>query len=83
MLFRSYGAEGIRVNSISPGPIDTERSLRRYGTRANSNRIRGPGQALKRTGTVEEVAHAALFLASDEASYVSGITLSVDGALTL
>ena len=83
VLALDYGTDNIRVNSISPGPIDTERSLRRYGTRANSNRIRGPGQALKRTGTVEEVAHAALFLASEEASFITGADLRVDGGQTI
>lgn len=83
VLALDYGVENIRVNSISPGPIDTERSLRRYGTRANSNRIRGPGQALKRTGTVEEVANAALFLASEEASFITGADLRVDGGQTI
>ncbi len=83
VLALDYGTENIRVNSISPGPIDTERSLRRYGTRENSNRIRGPGQALKRTGTVEEVANAALFLASEEASFVTGADLRVDGGQTI
>ena len=83
VLALDYGVENIRVNSISPGPIDTERSLRRYGTRENSNRIRGGGQALKRTGTVEEVANAALFLASDEASFITGADLRVDGGQTI
>ena len=83
VLALDYGTQNIRVNSISPGPIDTERSLWRYKTRENSNRIRGPGQALKRTGTVEEVAHAALFLASDEASFITGADLRVDGGQTI
>ncbi len=83
VLALDYGAENIRVNSISPGPIDTQRSLRRYGTRANSNRIRGSGQALKRTGTVEEVADAALFLASAQASFITGADLRVDGGQTI
>lgn len=83
VLALDYGTQNIRVNSISPGPIDTERSLRRYGTRENSNRIRGPGQALQRTGTVEEVADAALFLASNEASFITGADLRVDGGQTI
>jgi NAD(P)-dependent dehydrogenase (short-subunit alcohol dehydrogenase family) len=83
VLALDYGRENIRVNSISPGPIDTARVLRRYGTRANSNRIRGPGQVLGRTGSVEEVAAAALFLASDEASFITGADLLVDGGQTI
>ena len=83
VLALDYGRENIRANSISPGPIDTARVLRRYGTRENSNRIRGPGQALGRTGTVEEVAAAAAFLASDESSFVTGADLRVDGGQTI
>ena len=78
-----YGPDNVRANTISPGPIDTKRSLRRYGTRENSNRIRGPGQALGRTGEVQEVSNAALFLASDEASFITGADLRVDGGQTI
>jgi NAD(P)-dependent dehydrogenase (short-subunit alcohol dehydrogenase family) len=83
VLALDYGGENIRANSISPGPIDTSRVLRRYGTREKSNAIRGPGQALGRTGTIDEVASAALFLASDEASFVTGADLRVDGGQTI
>lgn len=82
VLALDHGPENIRVNSISPGPIDTDRALRRYGTRENSNRVRGPGQALQRTGTPEEVADAALFLASDLSTFVTGTDLLVDGGQT-
>jgi NAD(P)-dependent dehydrogenase (short-subunit alcohol dehydrogenase family) len=82
VLAIDHGPDNIRVNSISPGPIDTERALRRYGTHEESNRIRGPGQALGRTGTVEEIAEAALFLASDASSFVTGTDLLVDGGQT-
>jgi NAD(P)-dependent dehydrogenase (short-subunit alcohol dehydrogenase family) len=78
-----YGHENIRSNSISPGPIDTERVLRRFGTREKSNQIRGPMQALGRTGTVVEVANTALFLASDESSFTTGADLRVDGGQTI
>lgn len=74
-----YAADNIRANTISPGAIDTERSLRNYGTRENSNRIRGPWHLLGRTGSVEEIAAAAAFLASDEASFITGTDLLVDG----
>lgn len=70
----------ITVNAVAPGPIDTERTgpgLRRLDATVD----RGPSKMtpLGRLGTVEEVAAAALFLASDEASYVSGHTLHVAG----
>jgi len=82
VLAIDYGPHNIRANTISPGPIDTERSLRRYGSRENSNRVRGVGQVLGRTGTVEEVAAAAAFLASDEAAFITGTDLLVDGGQT-
>lgn len=78
-----YGLANVRANTISPGPIDTARSLHRYGSRQNSNRIRGPAAALNRTGTPEEVAAAAVFLASDDASYITGADLRVDGGQTI
>jgi NAD(P)-dependent dehydrogenase (short-subunit alcohol dehydrogenase family) len=78
-----YGHENIRSNSISPGPIDTERVLRRFGTREKSNAIRGPMQALGRTGTVAEVAATALFLASEEAAFITGADIRVDGGQTI
>lgn len=83
VLALDYGPENIRANTISPGPIDTSRVLRRYGTREKANAIRGPGQALGRTGTVDEVASAALFLASGESSFVTGADLRVDGGQTI
>jgi NAD(P)-dependent dehydrogenase (short-subunit alcohol dehydrogenase family) len=82
VLAIDYGPHNIRANTISPGPIDTARSLRRFGTRENSNKVRGRGQVLGRTGTVEEVASVAVFLASDEASFVTGTDLLVDGGQT-
>ena len=74
-----YGPRNVRVNALCPGPIQTRISPR-------------PGDAaydwqcaqtmLGRVGTVEEVATAALFLASDESSYVTGAVIPVDGGWT-
>lgn len=71
--------DNIRANTISPGSIDTDRSSRAYGSRENARRIRGPAHLLGRTGRVDEVAFAAAFLASDEASFITGTDLLVDG----
>jgi len=75
----------IRVNSIAPGPIETPL----YGKMDLPMDVvqeMGKGFAaqvpLARFGTSEEVANAALFLASDEASYINGIELEVDGGLS-
>lgn len=74
-----YARDNIRANTISPGAIDTERSLRNYGTRENSRRIRGPGHLLGRLGHVDEIAAGAVFLASDESSFMTGTDLLLDG----
>jgi 3-oxoacyl-[acyl-carrier protein] reductase len=70
-------ARGVRVNAIAPGPVDTNQSR---GTHTPATRRsyyeRMP---LHRYGLREEIAAAALFLASDESSFVHGHTLNVDG----
>ena len=71
---------GINVNAVAPGPIDTER----FGAglkRMNETVEYSPNRMtpLRRLGQPIEVAHAVLFLASDEASYITGHTLAVAG----
>jgi len=68
---------GITVNSIAPGPIETELMLGVWS--AEALRERPQHGAIARFGTVEEIAHTALFLASPESGYITGITVSVDG----
>jgi len=72
-------SDNIRANTISPGSIETDRSSHTYGSRENARRIRGPAHLLGRMGRVDEVAFAAAFLASDEASFITGTDLLVDG----
>lgn len=69
--------DGITVNAIAPGPVDTElaRRLHDEATREAYRRT----VPLGRYGTPEEIAAAATFLASDEAGYITGHTLAVDG----
>jgi NAD(P)-dependent dehydrogenase (short-subunit alcohol dehydrogenase family) len=79
-----YGRRGIRVNSICPGFIDTPMFQSVLGTpevAALREDIREAHQ-LGRFGKPEEIANAALFLASDEASFVTGHALVVDGGYT-
>jgi NAD(P)-dependent dehydrogenase (short-subunit alcohol dehydrogenase family) len=77
-----WGPQGIRANSIVPGPIADTEGMRRLSDPAHdaANQRRLP---LQRYGRVEEVAHAAVFLASPWAAYITGATLPVDGGTCL
>ncbi|RKF17573.1 SDR family oxidoreductase [Altericroceibacterium spongiae] len=76
-------SEGIRVNMVSPGPIDTPLLYRNPGvTGAQVDALRDKmieSVPMKRMGQAEEVARAVLFLASDEASFITAANLCVDG----
>ena len=76
-LSKEVGPEGIRVNAIRPGVIKTEIHAS-SGDPARAERI-GASAPLQRAGEAEEIARAILWLASDEASYVSGAILDVAG----
>lgn len=85
VLTSEVKSRGIRVNSIAPGPIETPL----YGKMDLPMDVvqeMGKGFAaqvpLARFGSSEEIANAALFLASDEASYINGVELEVDGGLS-
>jgi NAD(P)-dependent dehydrogenase (short-subunit alcohol dehydrogenase family) len=75
---------GIRVNCISPGPSDTQQSVDLVGQELMDKwRREGfPVAPMGRLGKAEEMAGAFSFLASDDATYVTGINLVVDGGLT-
>src|SRR5260370_4586534 len=86
---RTWTAElkdrNIRVNAISPGAIDTPIIDAQAATKEGADAIRASFKAptpLNRLGLPEEIAAAALFLASDESSYVAGADLVVDGGLS-
>lgn len=75
-------ARRIRVNAISPGPIDTEGLRELIGsTQAGQDRLKNLSSSvpLGRIGSADEIAKAAVFLASDDSSFVTGIELFVDG----
>ena len=74
---------GIRVNCISPGPTDTQQSVDLVGEeRMASFRQAFPVCPMNRMGRPEEMAAAFSYLASDDASYVTGVNLVIDGGLT-
>jgi NAD(P)-dependent dehydrogenase (short-subunit alcohol dehydrogenase family) len=76
-----HAREGIRVNSLSPGPLRTEMLMSFLDTEAKRQR-RLLHVPMGRFGEASEMASAALFLASDESSYMTGSNLQVDGGLT-
>jgi NAD(P)-dependent dehydrogenase (short-subunit alcohol dehydrogenase family) len=81
---REFNDRGIRFNTLSPGPIDTPFFDGQADSVEAANEIKAQFAAavpLNRLGRPEEIAAAALFLASDDSSFVAGVELSVDGGM--
>ena len=76
-----HARQNIRVNALSPGPLKTELLMSFLNTEAKKQR-RLVHVPMGRFGEAEEIARAALFLASDESSYITGTEFLVDGGLT-
>jgi NAD(P)-dependent dehydrogenase (short-subunit alcohol dehydrogenase family) len=77
-----FAGDGIRVNAIAPGAIETPLLKRSFARHADSESVRETSRnrhAMKRFGKAEEVAEAALYLASDTSSFTTGTVLPVDG----
>ncbi len=79
ILAAEVARDNIRVNSVSPGVIETPRTRRRFDTLEEFQAARGPLHMLGRVGQPDEVARAVLFLASDDASFTTATDLLVDG----
>jgi NAD(P)-dependent dehydrogenase (short-subunit alcohol dehydrogenase family) len=78
-----HAADGIRVNTLSPGGIATAQMVREFGDMATAERDWGKARhPLGRLGRPEEIAKAALFLASEESSFMTGADLLIDGGYT-
>jgi 3-oxoacyl-[acyl-carrier protein] reductase len=77
---RELGPSGIRVNAVAPGFTSTDMISTVPDKVLDSVRERTP---LRRLGRPEDIANAYLFLASDESSFITGVTLSVDGGLVI
>jgi NAD(P)-dependent dehydrogenase (short-subunit alcohol dehydrogenase family) len=77
-----HGPDGIRVNCLCPGDTDTSmlrEEARQLGLDESAFMAEAASRPLGRVGTPEDIARAALFLASDQSSYVTGSTMVVDG----
>ena len=76
---RDLGERGIRVNAVQPGPVDTDLNP----ADGDLAKMLMPMLALGRYGRAEEVAALVAFLASDEASYITGAAIDIDGGMTV
>jgi NAD(P)-dependent dehydrogenase (short-subunit alcohol dehydrogenase family) len=74
-----YGPEGIRVNAVAPGLIETPLTAERIRTEAWRHEIFVEQSPMRRVGQPQDVAQAIAFLASDEAAFISGESLRIDG----
>jgi NAD(P)-dependent dehydrogenase (short-subunit alcohol dehydrogenase family) len=77
-----FARQGIRVNALCPGPVETPLLLRIFGDDPSAYERRRVHLPMGRLAKPREIVNAALFLASDESSYVNGATFLVDGGLT-
>jgi NAD(P)-dependent dehydrogenase (short-subunit alcohol dehydrogenase family) len=77
-----FARQGVRVNALCPGPVETPLLMRLFGDDPAAYERRRVHLPMGRLATAREIANAALFLASEESSYVNGATFLVDGGLT-
>jgi NAD(P)-dependent dehydrogenase (short-subunit alcohol dehydrogenase family) len=77
-----HAAQNIRVNTLSPGAIETGRMLYRHGTMEAAREASVPKHPIGRLGQASEIASAALFLATDASSFMTGADLLIDGGYT-
>lgn len=77
-----FARQGVRVNALCPGPVETPLLMRLFSDDPAAYERRRVHLPMGRLATAREIANAALFLASDESSYVNGSTFLVDGGIT-
>ena len=81
-LGTQFARQGVRVNALCPGPVETPLLLNLYGDNPAAYERRKIHWPMGRLGKPREIVNAALFLASDESSFVNGATFVVDGGIT-
>ncbi len=79
VLALDHAKDGIRVNSLSPGAVLTNRLVKTFGSADQALTALEPKHPLGRLGQPEEIAKAAMFLASDDSSFMTGSDMLVDG----
>jgi NAD(P)-dependent dehydrogenase (short-subunit alcohol dehydrogenase family) len=77
-----HARDNIRVTRLSPGAVETERVSFRYGSMVDARAQAVPKHPIGRLGQVEEIVRAALYLASDASSFMTGSDLLIDGGYT-
>ena len=82
VLAVDHAAQGIRANTLSPGAVETRRMLRRWKTMDEARAVMAPKHLLGRLGQPDEIAQAALYLASDASRFMTGSDLLIDGGYT-
>lgn len=85
-IARDYVTDGVRCNAISPGTVETPSLHERFAAKGDIEKARAAfiaRQPMGRLGTAEEVAAVALLLASDEARFMTGSNLIIDGGMSL
>lgn len=82
VMAADHAADNVRVNTLSPGAVETGRMTFRFGSMEEARRQSAPLHLLKRLGQPSEIAAAAIFLASDASSFMTGSDLLVDGGYT-
>ncbi len=81
-LAGQFARQGVRVTALCPGPVETPLLMRLFAETPGAYERRRVHLPMGRLAKAREIANAALFLASDESSYVNGSTFLVDGGLT-
>ncbi|MEM7424559.1 MAG: SDR family oxidoreductase [Pseudomonadota bacterium] len=78
-LALEWGAEGIRINSVIPGPIEDTEGMRRLAPGEEAMKAVSETVPLRRNGKAQDIANMCMMLSSDAANYVSGVIVPVDG----